>query len=435
MKTVLKSWVAQAFALMMAASVAFAQDRAPFPQPALDQMLAPVALYPDPLLAQVLMASTYPLEVVQAARWSRANPGLKGQDAVRAVEPFDWDPSVQSLAAFPQVLAMMDGNLEWMERLGEAFIAQQSQVMDTVQGLRRRAEAAGNLRSSNEMQVAREGEVITLAPPAPQVVYVPYYDPRVVYGSWWWPAHPPVYWAPQPAYYVVPAHRPAFFWGSGIAISAGFFFGHTDWHHRHVTVARHRATVVHGPAAGTRTVWRHNPAHRRGVPLRHAAAQERFEPSRVYAPRASAAPLAPNAPAPAARQLDERRAAARAPRQGQVTERRVEQRQPAAPLAAPNANRPFVNRDDERPRPAGRVENRFQTGGLQQSGERRGAPREAPRPQARAAVVRPAAVAPAARPAVQPVARPPVHRTDTRAAPVARPATGPARAARRENMN
>lgn len=428
MKTLLKSWVVQLLALAMAASVAFAQDRAPFRQEELDQMLAPVALYPDPLLSQILMASTYPLEVVQAARWSRANPGLKGQDAVGAAGQMGWDPSVTALAAFPQVLAMMDENIGWTERLGEAFLAQQAEVMDAVQGLRRRAEAAGNLRSTEQMRVARQGEVIYLEPPAPEIVYVPYYDPTVVYGPWWYPAYPPVYWAPPPAYYGVPARRPGFLWGSGIVVSAGFFFGHADWHHRHVTVVRHRATVVHGPAAGTRAVWRHNPAHRRGVPLRHAGAQERFEPSRLSAPRASATARAPNPAAAAARQrqLDERRVAAQAPRQVQGTERRVEQRQPAAPLAAPNANRPFVNRDDERPRPAGRVENRFQTGG-QPFGERRAGPREAPRPQARADVVRPAAVAPAV--------PPPVHRVDTRIAPQARPATGPARAARREAMN
>jgi hypothetical protein len=226
MKALFNSWLVRAVALMFAASVAFAQDRVPFRDEELDQMLAPIALYPDPLLSQVLMASTYPLEVVQASRWSRANPRLKGQEAVRAVESQDWDPSVKSLAAFPQVLTMMDQKLEWTERVGEAFLAQPEDVMDSVQKLRRQAEIAGNLRSNEQMRVAREGEYITIAPPAPQVVYVPYYDPRVVYGTWWYPAYPPVYWAPAPAYYVVPAHRPAFLWGSGIAISAGFFFGH-----------------------------------------------------------------------------------------------------------------------------------------------------------------------------------------------------------------
>src|SRR5688572_20476157 len=142
MKTVFKSVMTRLLAVLLAASVSFgqtfAQDRVPFRQEELDQMLAPIALYPDSLLSQVLMASTYPLEVVQASRWSRANPRLKGQDAVRAVEGMDWDPSVKSLVAFPQVLTAMDQKLEWTERLGEAFLAQQSDVMDTVQNLRRR---------------------------------------------------------------------------------------------------------------------------------------------------------------------------------------------------------------------------------------------------------------------------------------------------------
>src|SRR5512142_1269857 len=110
-----------------------------FSQPELDQMLAPIALYPDPLLSQILMASTYPLEIVEAARWSRANPSLKGDDAVRAVQQRDWDPSVKSLVAFPQILQMMDEKLDWTERLGDAFLAQEAQVMDTVQNLRQKA--------------------------------------------------------------------------------------------------------------------------------------------------------------------------------------------------------------------------------------------------------------------------------------------------------
>jgi hypothetical protein len=137
MRTLLNSWVVRAVTLLFVASAAFAQDRVPFRQAELDQMLAPVALYPDALLSQMLMASTYPLEVVQAARWSRANPGLKGQSAVDAVERMDWDPSVKSLTAFPQVLSMMDEKLEWTERLGEAFLAQQADVMAAVQELRR----------------------------------------------------------------------------------------------------------------------------------------------------------------------------------------------------------------------------------------------------------------------------------------------------------
>src|SRR5688572_16533008 len=155
MKTLIRTMTVMCLALGLPAQAALAQaqpaqerpaqDRPTFRQEQLDQMLAPIALHPDPLLSQILMAATYPLEVVQAARWSRANPNLKGEAAVKAVESRDWDPSVKSLVAFPEVLAMMDEHLEWTERLGEAFLAQQAQVMDTIQGLRQRADAAGNL--------------------------------------------------------------------------------------------------------------------------------------------------------------------------------------------------------------------------------------------------------------------------------------------------
>src|SRR6266700_3345215 len=142
MKAFVKPALVQLLALLLCVSVAFAQTVPPAPRNAaatqqeLDQMLAPIALYPDSLLSQIFMASSYPLEVVEAARWSRANPGLKGQEAVAAVEPKDWDPSVKSLAAFPQVLAMMDQQLEWTARLGDVFVAQEPQVMETVQNLR-----------------------------------------------------------------------------------------------------------------------------------------------------------------------------------------------------------------------------------------------------------------------------------------------------------
>ena len=292
MTALLSSWIIGVLARIVAASVAApaaAQDRVKYRQEEIDQMLAPIALYPDPLLSQVLMASTYPLEVVEAARWSKANPALKGQDAVRAVDSMNWDASVKSLAAFPQVLAMMDSNLQWTESLGEAFLGQQDDVMSSVQGLRRKAEAQGNLLSSDQMRVGRDGDYITLAPPAPDVVYVPYYDPRVVYGPWWYPAYPPVYWAP-PAYYVGPAYRPGFYWGSGIAISATFFFGHTDWRHRRVTVVNNQVnnvtinrnvvnnrTVISNAPARSRVAWQPDPSHRRGAPFHREAARQRFE--------------------------------------------------------------------------------------------------------------------------------------------------------------
>src|SRR5690242_21301783 len=164
MKTFFGHAFRQLIVLLFSVSIAFAQTTPPAPpnaaatQPELDQMLAPIALYPDSLLSQILMASTYPLEVVEAARWSRANPGLKGEDAVDAVEQRDWDPSVRSLAAFPQVLAMMDQQIEWTARLGDVFIAQEPQVMETVQNLRQRAYQAGNLRSTEQAYVIQQGD-------------------------------------------------------------------------------------------------------------------------------------------------------------------------------------------------------------------------------------------------------------------------------------
>nr|WP_277987078.1 DUF3300 domain-containing protein [Pseudolysobacter antarcticus] len=164
-----------------------------FTQQELDQMLAPIALYPDSLLSQVLMAATYPLEVVQAARWSSDNSTINGTAAVEAVDNQDWDPSVKSLLAFPQVLQTLDQKIDWTERLGDAFIAQQAQVMDTVQMLRQKAKAAGNLNSNAQIAATQSNESIDVAPANPNEVYVPYYDPTVAYGTWWWPQYPAGY--------------------------------------------------------------------------------------------------------------------------------------------------------------------------------------------------------------------------------------------------
>src|SRR5712692_9449100 len=158
------------------------QSRPAFTQQELDQMLAPIALYPDSLLSQILMASSYPLEVVEAARWSKANPNLKGDQAVQAVAQNTWDPSVKSLVAFPQILMMMDDKLNWTERLGDAFLAQQQQVMDTVQNLRQKASAAGKLTSNDHCRVDQQRQSGVFGRVNPQVIYVPYYNPMVIYG-------------------------------------------------------------------------------------------------------------------------------------------------------------------------------------------------------------------------------------------------------------
>ncbi len=263
------------------ASTATVPDAAPpvkpaFAQQELDQMLAPIALYPDSLLSQILMAATYPLEVVEAARWSKANPNLSGEQAVQAVAQNSWDPSVKSLVAFPQILTMMDEHLTWMERLGDAFLAQQAQVMDTIQSLRQKAYDAGNLKSSDQIRVEQQGPAIVVESPTPEVIYVPYYDPMIVYGPWWWPAYPPIYWAPWPGYFVRPGFVVGFAWGFGIPLGHHFFFGACDWRHRHITVINVTNYYYHPVNVNQVHVWEHDPTHRRGVLYRDAAVRQQF---------------------------------------------------------------------------------------------------------------------------------------------------------------
>ena len=175
-----------------------------FSQAELDQLVAPIALFPDALLAQVLMASTYPIELVYADRWIAGNPGLKGTALEDALQSQTWDPAVKSLTTFPQVLQMMSSKLDWTQKLGDAFLAQQTDVMATVQTLRAKALAEGTLKDSKEQKVIVVTEnnvtIIKIEPADPEVVYVPTYDPSVVYGTWPYPGYPPYYWYP-PGYY------------------------------------------------------------------------------------------------------------------------------------------------------------------------------------------------------------------------------------------
>jgi hypothetical protein len=198
---------------------------APLPQDQLDAVLAPIALYPDQLLAQVLMASTYPNDVASAARFVRQNPSLTGAALDEALQGRNWDPSVLSLTAYPQVLLMMNDMLGWTQRLGDAFLTNRQQVMDTVQMLRVRAEAAGNLQSTPQQTVIDQSGIIDIEPAQPQYVYVPVYDPTVIYGSWSDAVYVPPFWYP-PAIYGYPDLGPG--------IAAGVFFGtarRVDYNH------------------------------------------------------------------------------------------------------------------------------------------------------------------------------------------------------------
>lgn len=219
--------------LLLPSCAVFAQQEVqPVSDPELDQALAPVALYPDALLSQILMASTYPLQVVEAARWSRQRPDLDGSAAVEAAADQDWDPSVRALVAFPQVLERMDQDLSWTSLLGEAVLMDEGWVLDRVQFLRERAYQAGELQTDQHVEIIREQEVIYIEPREVHVVHVPYYDPRHVYGSWWHSSYPPIYWSPPPRYR--PHH--GFYWGKAYPVSGFFFSSVLDWRHRHVTV-------------------------------------------------------------------------------------------------------------------------------------------------------------------------------------------------------
>ena len=252
-------WLSLAVAAL-SATVAMAQvpeRAAPLSRAELDQVLAPIALYPDTLLSQVLAASTYPRDVAEAASWSRVY-GLRGEDAVRAAEDRGWDPSVVALVAFPEVLGMLDERRDWSMRLADAFIAQPEDVMDTVQDLRARADAAGNLRSSEEMVVQRQGDDYVIEPPTPEYLYVPYYDPREVYGSWWWPAYPPVYWAAWPGYSWGYAHH-GLCWGPRVWLGSGsFHYARFDWSRRNFHYVSHRPWYYHGRDWRGGTRWHHD---------------------------------------------------------------------------------------------------------------------------------------------------------------------------------
>ena len=185
----------------------------------LDQLVAPIALYPDSLLAEVLMASAYPLDIVEAERWLQANKNLKGDQLKAAVDKQDWDDSVKSLVATPSVIEMMSTKLDWTQKLGDAVVTQQPDVMDAIQRLRAKAQANNKLTSTKQQTVTVgqvEGkQVIAIEPTDPNTVYVPYYDPAVVYGTWPYPDYPPYYW--EPPYYIG-----AGLLATGLAFGAGY---------------------------------------------------------------------------------------------------------------------------------------------------------------------------------------------------------------------
>jgi hypothetical protein len=251
-----------------------AGQAASFKKEEIEQLVAPIALYPDALVAQILMASTYPLEVVAAARWSKANPDVKGKDLEDAMQKESWDPSVKSLTAFPSVIAMLNDKLDLTQKLGDAFLGQQKDVMAAIQRLRAKAQAAGNLKSSKEQTVTTAQEdgqtVIKIEPAEKEVVYVPTYDPTMVYGPWPYPAYPPYYYYPPG--YVPGAAFFTFTFGVavGSALWGGCSWGRGDVYINHNNYNNFNRTNI---KSGD---WQHKPEHRKGVGYRDPGSQQKF---------------------------------------------------------------------------------------------------------------------------------------------------------------
>jgi len=294
-----RSIIAALLLTLLPIAVANAQTPAPLPASdqaqqllkaeELDQLVAPIALYPDALLAEVLMASTYPLEVVQADRWATANKALKADQLKAAVDKQGWDDSVKSLAATPSVLAMMSEKLDWTQKLGDAVLAQQPDVMDAIQRLRKKAQANNKLASTKEQKVSvaqqENKQVIVIEPTVPDTVYVPYYDPAVVYGDWPYPDYPAYYFPPPLGY------LPGAVLATGIAFGAGYALGRwtsggnywgggVNWGGNNINV--NRPVNINNINVGNNN-WQHNPTHRQGVKYGNANVQQKFGNNSVRA--------------------------------------------------------------------------------------------------------------------------------------------------------
>src|SRR6184192_3181065 len=277
----------QAESQVMTTTTSDTEQAPKLPNDQLDSLVAPIALYSDPLLAQTLAASTYPLEIIQLQQWMDRNKGLKGKALADAVAKQPWDPSVQGLVAYPDVVTRMADNIQWTTDLGNAFLAQQSDVMDAVQRMRAKAQGTGNLKTSAQQVVQTETvasgkQVIEIQQANPDVVYVPSYDPQVVYG-----AAPPAY----PYYpYTYPGYVPgtALAWGAGIALGAaawgawGGNWGNCNWNGGNVNINnnnnfnRNYNKNVNRGQAGQGNNWQHNPQHRGNAPYGNRQTANKF---------------------------------------------------------------------------------------------------------------------------------------------------------------
>jgi hypothetical protein len=250
----------------------------------LEQMLAPIALYPDSLLTHILIASTYPLEVVQAERWLSLDKhkNISTDVLLERVNQEEWDSSIQALIAFPNVVERMSNNLDWTQQLGEAFLQNEARVLASIQSLRNKAMDAGNLTQMDNVDISYEDNNIVIQPIEREVVYVPYYDTRVIYGRRHWLHNPPVYWVNR-HHHFRPYHG-LFSWDAGVRLSFNVFFGAFHWRDHHVVVhhKNHFRGLKHNGYRHTsydrpKNRWQHDRKHRRGVVYRNAKLHNRFD--------------------------------------------------------------------------------------------------------------------------------------------------------------
>jgi hypothetical protein len=254
----------------------------------LDSLIAPIALYPDPLLAQVLAASTYPLELIQLQQWLAKHKDLKDKALADAVKKETWDPSIQAMAGLPDVVKQLADNIKWTSELGDAFLAQQKDVMDAVQRMRAKAKDSGKLKSGDqikvETKVVESKSVVVIEQSNPQVVYVPSYDPVVVWGAAPVYAYPPVYYPPA-GYY---AAGMALSFGVGVAMGA-MWSGGWGWNagwgggNNNININNNnnfnrnsRTNIGSGNVGSGNSSWKHNPQHRGGAPYGDRATAQQF---------------------------------------------------------------------------------------------------------------------------------------------------------------
>jgi hypothetical protein len=252
-----------------------------FSQAQLEQVLAPIALYPDTLLTHILIAATYPIEVIDADRFVKQNEDVSEREIANKLSQKDWDPSVKALISFPRILANLSDDLGWMRKLGDAFLQSESQVLASIQILRQKADDAGNLSQMDNVEIVREKQTIIIEPAEPEVIYVPYYDTRVVYGNWRWAHYPPIYWH-RPIHYSY--NYGPFYWRPAVHIGFDFFFSAFHWSNHHVVRHHHKQRYYHSnkriATSHHAKRWNHNPQHRRGVAYRSNKVKHRYSSNR-----------------------------------------------------------------------------------------------------------------------------------------------------------